>query len=133
MKEGTWTNKKPPRKTPSSQEMGVVGSSRGAKRPHSYSSTPYSETQQQKKIKNRNTQVQTGSYKEAVAGTKMAIIHRRHPDVKLNQPQADLTQVNFLSAVDANPSGEVPPQFCALNLHREYSGLLVQMSLLMSG
>jgi hypothetical protein len=55
--------------------------------------------------------VQTGSYKEAVADIKMAVIHRRHPDVKLYQAQADLIQVKLLSAVDANTSGEAPPQF----------------------
>jgi hypothetical protein len=104
MKEGTWTNKKPPRKTPSSQEMGAVGSSGGAKKTHSDLSTSYSEKQQPKRP--RNTQVQTGSYKEAVSGIKMAVIHRRHPDVKLDQTQADLIRVKFLSAVDAIPSGE---------------------------
>jgi hypothetical protein len=40
-----------------------VGSSGGVKRPHSDSSTPSLEKQKQKK--NRNTQVQTGLYKEA--------------------------------------------------------------------
>jgi hypothetical protein len=48
MREGTWTEKKPPRKTPSSQK-GAVESSGGIKRPHSDSSTPSSETQQPKK------------------------------------------------------------------------------------
>jgi hypothetical protein len=46
--------------------------------------------------------VQTGSYEDAVVGIKMSVIHRRHPDVKLDQVQADLTHV-ILSAVDANP------------------------------
>jgi hypothetical protein len=107
-KEGTWTDKKPSRKTPS-QEMGAVGSSGGVKRPHSDSNTPSSEKQQPRKP--RNTHVETGSYKEAAAGTKMAVIHRRHPDVKLDQAQADLIQVKLLSPVDVNPSGEAPPQF----------------------
>jgi hypothetical protein len=107
--EGTWMEKKPPRKTPSSQEKGVVESSGGVKGPHSHSSTPSSETQQPKEP--RSTQVQTGSYKEAVAGIKMVIIHRRHPDVKLDHTQVDLIQVKLLSAVDANPLGEAPPQF----------------------
>jgi hypothetical protein len=49
--------------------------------------------------------VQTGSYKKVVAGIKMAVIHRCHPDVKLDQAQADLIQVKLLPAVDANPSG----------------------------
>jgi hypothetical protein len=34
MKEGTWTEKKPPIKTPSSEDKGTVGSSGGVKRPH---------------------------------------------------------------------------------------------------
>jgi hypothetical protein len=54
--------------------------------------------------------VQTGSYKEAVAGIKMAVTHRRHPYVKLDQAQADLIQVKLLSAVNVNPSGEAPLQ-----------------------
>jgi hypothetical protein len=41
----------------------------------------------------------------------MAVIHRRQPDIKLDQAQDDLIQVKLLSAVDANPSGEAPPQF----------------------
>jgi hypothetical protein len=55
--------------------------------------------------------LQTGSYKEPVAGIKMADTHRRHPDVTLDQTQVDLIQVQLLSAVDANPLGEAPPQF----------------------
>jgi hypothetical protein len=49
MGEGTWTEKKPPRKTPSSRDKGTVGSSGGVKRPHSDSSTPSLEKQQPKK------------------------------------------------------------------------------------
>jgi hypothetical protein len=41
--------KKPPRKTPSSQEKGAEKSNGGVKRPHSDSRTPSSETQQPKK------------------------------------------------------------------------------------
>jgi len=67
MREGTWTEKKPPRKTPSSQDKGAVGSSGGVKRPHSDSSSPSLEKQQPKKL--RNTQMQTGSYKEAIIDT----------------------------------------------------------------
>jgi hypothetical protein len=59
MREGTCTESKPPRKTPSSQDRGVVGSSGGVKRPHSDLSTPPLEKQQPKKP--RNTPVQTGS------------------------------------------------------------------------
>jgi hypothetical protein len=49
MREGTWMEKKTPRKTPSSQDMGAVGSSGGVKRPHSDSSTLSLEKQQPKK------------------------------------------------------------------------------------
>jgi len=91
MREGTWTEKKPPRKTPSSQDKSVVGSSGGVKRLHSDSSTPSLEKQQPKIP--RNTQEQTGSYKKAVTGIKTAGIHRRHPDVKLDQTQVDMIQV----------------------------------------
>jgi hypothetical protein len=63
---------KPKRKTPPSQDKGTAGSSGGVKRPHSESSTPSREKQQPKKP--RSTQVQTGTYKEAVVGIKMAIV-----------------------------------------------------------
>jgi len=41
----------------------------------------------------------------------MTTIHRRHPDVKLDQTQVDMIQAKLLIAVDANPHGETPPQF----------------------
>jgi hypothetical protein len=109
MREGTWTEKKPPRKTPLSQDKGAVGSSGGVKRPHSDSSTPSLGNQQPKKP--RNTKLQTGSYKEAVAGIKMAAIHRHHPDVKLDQTQVNMIEVKLLTAVVANPFRETPLQF----------------------
>jgi hypothetical protein len=79
------------------------------KRSHSDSSTPTLEKQKPKKT--RNTRVQTGAYKEAVTGKKMAIIHKNHPDVKLDQTQSDIVQTKLLTAVDVNPSEEIPPQF----------------------
>jgi hypothetical protein len=82
MKEGTWTAERTPGKTPS-RVKGIAGGSGGEKRPHSDFSTPSLEGQQPKKP--RNTQVQTGAYKEAVTGIKMAIIHRHHPDAKLDE------------------------------------------------
>jgi hypothetical protein len=115
MSEGTWTVEKPPRKTPSSQAKGEVGSSGSVKRPHSGASTPSLEKQQSKNP--RNTQVQTETYKEAVAGIKMAIIHRHHPDAKLDRTQVDIIQEKHLTAVDANPLGETPPQF----LHSKFA------------
>jgi hypothetical protein len=61
--------------------------------------------------------VQTGTYKEAVTGIKMAIIHRRHPEVKLDQAQTDTIQEKPLTAVDANPAEETPVQF----LHSKFA------------
>jgi hypothetical protein len=58
MREGTWTGKKPPRRTPS-QDKGAAGRSGGVKRPHSDSITPSLGKTATKKP--RNTQVQTGS------------------------------------------------------------------------
>jgi len=81
----------------------------GVKRPHSDSSTPPLGKIANKKP--RNAQVQTRTYKEAVVGIKMAIIHRRHPDVKLDQTQVDTIQAKLLIAVDANPQDETPPQY----------------------
>jgi hypothetical protein len=40
----------------------------------------------------------------------MSIIHRRHPEVKLIQTQVNMIQAKRLTAVDANPSGEIPPK-----------------------
>jgi hypothetical protein len=109
MREGTWTESKPPRKTPPSQDWGVAGSSGGVKRPHPVSSTQSLEKQQPKKP--RSIPVQTGSYKAAVVGIKMAVIHRRHSGVKLDQTQVDLIKEKLLNEVDVNPLGEAPPQF----------------------
>jgi hypothetical protein len=55
--------------------------------------------------------MQTGSYKEAAIGIKMAIIHRRHSEVKLDPGQTDIIQENFLTAVDANPAEEILVKF----------------------
>ena len=84
-------------------------SSGGVKRPHSDSSTPPVEKQQSKKP--RNTQVQTGLYKEDGTGIKRAVVHRRHPNVKLDQTQVETIQAKLLTAVDANPLEKRPPQF----------------------
>jgi hypothetical protein len=32
----------------------------------------------------------------------MAVIHKRHPDVKVDQAQVDLMQAKLLAVVDAN-------------------------------
>jgi hypothetical protein len=61
--------------------------------------------------------MRTGLYKEAVVGIKMAIIHRRHPGVKLDQTQADTIQAKLLAAVDAHPLEQTSLQF----LHSKFS------------
>jgi hypothetical protein len=109
MKEGTWTEKKPPRETTSTQCKDGAGSSGVAKRPHSDSSTPPAGGTANKKP--RDAQVQTRTHKDAVVGIKMVIIHRHYPEVKLDQTQVDMIQNKLLIAVDANPQGETPPQF----------------------
>jgi hypothetical protein len=55
MRVGTWTEKKPPRKTPSYQDKGTVGSSGGVKRPHSDSSTPSLEKTATKKTQDHSS------------------------------------------------------------------------------
>jgi hypothetical protein len=52
-----------------------------------------------------------------VVGIKMVIIHRRHPEVKLDQTPADMIQAKLLAAVDAYPLGETPLQF----LHSKFA------------
>jgi hypothetical protein len=80
MEEGTWMLVKPKRKTPPSQDKGTAGSSRGCEE------TPLRlQHTISRKAATQETQVQTGTYKEAVVGIKMAIVHRLHPDVNLDQ------------------------------------------------
>ena len=55
--------------------------------------------------------MQTVAYKEAVTGIKMAIIHRHHPEVKLDNCQHEIIQAKLLIAVDENPLEKMPPQF----------------------
>ena len=55
--------------------------------------------------------MQTGLYKEAVTGIKMAVVHRGHPDVKLDQTQVEMIQAKLLTAMDVNPLEERPLQF----------------------
>jgi hypothetical protein len=109
MKKGTWKEENPNRKNSPSQDKGKAGSSGVVKRPHSDSSTPSQKKQQPKEP--RSTQVQTGTYKEAAVGIKMAIIHRFHPDVHLDQTQTDRIQEKLLNAVEANTLEEALPQF----------------------
>jgi hypothetical protein len=108
MKEGTWIEK-PNRNTPPPQDRGTAGNSGGVKRPNSDSNTPPKGKQQPKRP--GSTQVQTGTYKETVVGIKMAIVHRLHPDVNLDQVQTDTIQEKLLQAIDANPLEEARPQF----------------------
>jgi hypothetical protein len=114
MREGPWTAEKPPRKTPSSQAKGAAGSSGSVKRPHSNSSTPSQEKQPKRP---RSTKVQIASFKEAVTGIKMATIQRCDPDESLDHSQTEIIDEKLLTAVDANPAGETPPQF----LHSKFA------------
>ena len=98
MKKGTWKDERPPGKTPSSRDKGEAECSGGVRRPNSDSSTPSRETQQTKKP--RSTQAQNAAYKEAVTGIKMAIIHKHHPEVKLEDCQNEIIQAKRLSAVN---------------------------------
>jgi hypothetical protein len=109
MREGTWMERKPPRKTPSPQDKGAEESVAGVKRPHSDSSISSSDKQQLKRP--RSIKVQAGTFKEAVSGIKMAIIHGRHTELKLNQTQVDMIQNKLLNAVDGTFSEETSPQF----------------------
>jgi hypothetical protein len=61
--------------------------------------------------------MQTGTHKEAVTGITMAIIHRHHREVKLDQAQTDIIQEKLLAAVDAKPAEEIPVQF----LHSQFA------------
>jgi hypothetical protein len=109
----------------------VPGEQWGVKRPRSESRTLSSVTQQTKKP--RSTQWQTGSYKEAVAGIKMAVTHRCHPDVTLDETQVDLIQGKSYWLWMRTLQARRLHSFCTLNLHRGYSGSPVQMSTLRSG
>jgi hypothetical protein len=42
---------------------------------------------------------------------KMAIIHGRHPELKLDQTQVDMIQIKLLNAVDGTSLEETSPQF----------------------
>jgi hypothetical protein len=68
MKEGTWTAERPPGGAPS-RVKGTAGGGGGVKGPQSDSSAPSLEGQQPPPTpkKTRNTQVRTGTYKEADA------------------------------------------------------------------
>jgi hypothetical protein len=103
-REGTWMERKPPRKTPFPQDKGAEGSSAGVKRPHSVSSTPFLNKQQLNRP--RSTKGQTRTFKEAVTGIKMAIIHGRHSEIKQDPTQVDKIQIKLMNAVDGIPLEE---------------------------
>jgi hypothetical protein len=66
MKEGTWTAERPLGGAPSSRVKGMAGGSGGVKGPHLDSSTPSLEGQHTPlPPPKRNTQLRTGTYKEA--------------------------------------------------------------------
>jgi hypothetical protein len=130
-KEGTWMERKPPRKAPTSGDRSELGSSGGVKRPHSDSSTPIMERQHFKKT--RRAVAQTGSYKEAVVGIKMAVIDKQHPEVKLDQTQADMIQAKLEAAVHTHPVEETPLQFLNSKFMQGYCGSPVLMNILRLG
>lgn len=107
MKAGTWTKDKPTqKKVVKGEEKEKSGS---AKRPHSDSSTPSSQKQATKRPRSH---AQTGSYSEAAKGLRMAVVDRRHPDILLDQRQADLIMNKLGEVVDQTPSSSTsPPQF----------------------
>jgi hypothetical protein len=108
-KEGTWMERKPPSKYPKSGARSDAGSIGSVKRPHSDSSKPTMKRQHSKKP--RSAVAQTGSYTEAVAGIKMAVIDKRHPEVKLDQTQAEIIQAKLVAAVHAHPVEETPLRY----------------------
>jgi hypothetical protein len=131
MGEWTWAERKPPAKTPSSQDQVCSGEQWGCEKTScKFEHTIIGKTATEKV---RNTQVQTGSYKKAVVGIKMAIIHRRLSEVKLDQTHVDMIQAKLLTAVDTNPSGQTPPQVLHSNSNRVYSGSHLLMKLLSLG
>lgn len=112
---GTWTAEKPTRKSRGKPEVGVkkqttegnkATSHEGKKRPRDDSKTP----PQPKKW--RKTGKPTGSYSEVASEFRMAVIDRRHPEVLLDQGQADLIQNFLVDEMDEAPcSSENPLQF----------------------
>jgi hypothetical protein len=46
-----------------------------------------------------------------VAGIKMEVIDKRHPEVKLDQTQAEMIQAKLVAAVHVNPVEETPLHF----------------------
>lgn len=108
MAAGTWTTEKPPKKdhrhskttkeNPGERKEDVKRGQEGKKRPREDSKTP-----PQRNKKPRKTQ--TGTYSEALTEFKMAVIDRRHPEVTLDQEQAELIQNKLVDAMDGTPTG----------------------------
>ncbi|KAJ8952336.1 hypothetical protein NQ318_017230 [Aromia moschata] len=100
MAEGTWTKEKPKRKTPNDPPT------QGQKEKPGEGKRIRSDSQSPRQAKRpRSGKPQAGSYSEAAKGIKMAVIDRRHPDIILNQEQADLVQNKIVDAIDEAPSG----------------------------
>lgn len=99
---GTWTERKP-RSRP--LQGGGAAPAVSSKRPQSGSPTKPNPKRA------RNAPAQTGSYRDAMTGIRMAVINANHPDTMLNQAQADLIQNKLVAAIDAIPVGEASPRF----------------------
>lgn len=116
---GTWTIQKPRGPRKNQEGAGPIGAK---KRPHSDSSTPPLSKQASKR--HRSTNVQTVSYRDAATSFRMAVIQQRHPDITLDQGQADLVQAMVIAAIDAIPEGEMSPQFH----HTKFEGGILWMT-----
>uniref|UniRef100_A0A6P7FCL4 Uncharacterized protein LOC114328927 n=1 Tax=Diabrotica virgifera virgifera TaxID=50390 RepID=A0A6P7FCL4_DIAVI len=57
----------------------------------------------------RGSKTQTGTYGEVTDKLRMAVVDRRHPEVKLNQEQAELVRTKLEEAVDKAPGGSQNP------------------------
>lgn len=118
--EGTWLEKKP-QKVDHSKREGGAKKIAGPKRPRDESKSP---PHAAKKPRSAGT-AQTGNYSEVAAGFKMAVIDRRHPEVTVDQSQADLIQKKLLSALISTPFGSAGTvQF----LRTTYSGGVLWMT-----
>ncbi len=118
--EGTWKAQKPRQAPQSKAKSELVG----AKRPRSESTTPkgrdtkklrpegHKKSQAPTEPKQpRRHEGKTGSYSSVAEGFKMAVVHKQHPDITLDQGQADLVQEKLLEAVDNVQSADTAPQF----------------------
>ena len=116
MAAGTWTEEKPQKMDRDKQtkvgvkeqttgsKKGVEKDREGKKRPREVTKTPTPRAFKKPRA--------TGQYSEVASGLRMAVIDRRHPEVTLDQGQADLIQERIVDALDnAASSSSNPLQF----------------------